>query len=264
MIKLTRYVNKTSQTKEVTIYEKWDVDNGLFTEEYAYWKDLTPESTIKWGMSDDGYIGEVVHVRRYKVNKRSKKFNVHVRLTIGNSYVNKYSKILFDQNFKYNSFESIKPGMWYDRLARANKTKQLVQITAKMILRGSINYKIIGKMFRPDHAVPEATGRRFVKMPKIKRMIMEEIDRILEDRGLTKEFIAESTKKMIEMAISQKDMRGGAKLLEIAGKWLSLEAPKTKITRSESVSTQVVEQIEGAISKHKLTKQLTMEGNNNE
>jgi hypothetical protein len=87
---------------------------------------------------------------------------------------------------------------------------------------------------------------------------MAEVDVILADKGLTQTYIAESAKKMIDMAIDTKDLKGGAKLLEIAGKWLAMEAPK--VTETNKITENVTKEIGDVVKNFKLTKQQTIEG----
>jgi hypothetical protein len=258
MIVFTRHIGRSKDTKEVYVYDINDVETGVFNHPYSYWKDLTPESSERWAIGDDGIIGEILSVRTYRINRMSSKRNTHVRLSYGANFIKHSTTILFETNFKNNSFEAIKPARWDHRLAKAKKTKFIAHVVAKMMLDGVIDYAKIGKLYRPDHLIPEATGRRFCKIETVKGLIMAEVDAILAEKGLTQGFVAESAKRMIDMAINSNDLRNGPKLLEIAGKWLSMEAPKVKQT--ESVTENVVGQIGETIKNFKLTKQLVVEG----
>jgi len=64
MIVITRHIGRSKDFKEVYVYNQDDVEMGLFTEEFVYWKELTPGSTAKWAMGDDGIIGEVLWIER--------------------------------------------------------------------------------------------------------------------------------------------------------------------------------------------------------
>ena len=258
MIVITRHIGRSKDFKEVYVYNQDDVEMGLFTEEFVYWKELTPESTAKWAMGDDGIIGEVLSVRSYKVRRGTNRRNIHVRLSYGSNFIKKNTTIVFEDNFKNNSFEAIKPAKWDKRLAKNKKIKFIAYVVAQMMLNGGVDYAKIGKLYRPDHLIPEATGRRFVKNQTIKGLIMAEVDVILADKGLTQTYIAESAKKMIDMAIDTKDLKGGAKLLEIAGKWLAMEAPK--VTETNKITENVTKEIGDVVKNFKLTKQQTIEG----
>ena len=87
---------------------------------------------------------------------------------------------------------------------------------------------------------------------------MNEVAIILEGKGLSQGFLGESAKKMIELAIDNKDLKEGANLLSLAGKWLSMESPTIK--QVHKVTENVAEQIGNTIKNYKLEKQSIKEG----
>lgn len=258
MIKIKKRIFHSKATREVPIYTLEDVKSGLFKEPYVYWKELKPGSEYKWAIGDDGYIGEVEAIKSYKKNRYCKKENVHVKLSYAGNFVKDSSKMLFLDHYKKGVYGPIKPENWQNKFIRRAKIKFIAKIVARMMLAGKVDYEYIGKLYRPDHRLPEISGRKLVKTEKVKGLIMAEVDEILKQSGLDKEFVSSSAKRMIDLAISEKDLKAGAKLIEIAGKWLAMEAPKVKETNH--METGLVQQIGEAIQQAKLIKQQTIEG----
>jgi hypothetical protein len=58
-----------------------------------------------------------------------------------------------------------------------------------MMLAGRIDWGILGKVYRPKQEIPEATVRRLFKQKRIKKMVKNELRRILSDQGITEETI---------------------------------------------------------------------------
>lgn len=259
MITITRKRLKGKEEVEHKIYTLEDVENGVFKEPFVYWKDLTINSECKWALGDDGYIGEVLKVSEYRVNRRSNRKNLFVRLSYGNSFIKKSTKMLFEERQSNNSWSYVKPEHWTEKLAKRDRMKMIARAVALMYMNGSIDYAKIGRMYRPDQKIPEASGRRLLKIEKVKGMVMSEIETILEEKGLSKAFVAESAKKMIDLAISGGDLKSGGKLLEIVGKWLAMEAPKVKETHTEENSL-LLARISDTIAEAKQIKSHTMEG----
>ncbi len=259
MITITRKRLKGKEEVEHTIYTLEDVENGVFKEPFVYWKDLTVDSEFKWALGDDGYIGEVLKVSEYRINRSSKRKNLFVRLSYGNSFIKKSTKMLFEERQSNNSWSYVKPEHWTEKLAKRDRMKMIARAVALMYMNGNIDYAKIGRMYRPDHRIPEATGRRLLKIEKVKGMVMSEIEQILEEKGLSKAFVAESAKKMIDLAISGGDLKSGGKLIEIVGKWLAMDAVKVKETHQEENSL-LLARISDTIAEAKQIKTHTMEG----
>ena len=259
MITITRKRLKGKEKVEHKIYTMEDVENGAFTEPFVYWKDLKAGTEYKWAAGDDGYIGEVLKINEYRVNRYSKAKNTFVRLSYGNSFIRKNTKMLFEERQSNNSWSYVKPEHWTEKLAKRDRIKKIARAVALMYMNGRIDYAKIGKMYRPDHKIPEASARRLLKIEKVKGMVMSEIESILEEKGLSKAFVAESAKKMIDLAISGGDLKSGGKLIEIVGKWLAMEAPKVKETHQEENSL-LLARISDTIAEAKQIKTHTMEG----
>jgi hypothetical protein len=177
MLTIIRKTDKGRTRTEYKIYTLEDVRSGLFTEKYTYWKELTPGDEGKWALSDYGYIGEFLKVTEYKVNRRSKKKNYFVKLSFGNCFIGKRTQMLFEDRQANNSWSYVKPQHWTDWVAKRDRTRIICKAAATMHLNGKVDYARIGRMYRHDHLIPEATGRRFLKIRQIKEMVMEELKR---------------------------------------------------------------------------------------
>jgi hypothetical protein len=60
-----------------------------------------------------------------------------------------------------------------------------------MMLAGRIDWATLGKVYRPNQEIPEATVRRLFKQKGIQAMVRSELMQILNDQGITEDTVAE-------------------------------------------------------------------------
>jgi hypothetical protein len=176
------------KSKEYDILTKAEADEKNIP--YTHWSVAKPGD---FALSDDGHIALCLSRKTYDGD------DFCVFPTTRGFYKprGKSKKINFIGN---QTYWTISGDSWVEHESRRERTKRMVQLYVKMSMAGKLDLAVLGKVYRPDQAIPTATLRRLLKQDKIKRMISEEFDKILSEVGLTERWILEKIKKAMEIA----------------------------------------------------------------
>lgn len=159
------------------------------------WRECFPGD---WGITDDGYVAQCIARKP-----------TYVVLTCGPGALVKSgntSKILFEQRKANRNFSSFDGRPWIEHEARKKRTKLVVMRYAAMVVnRQPINWEELGKLYRPEQAVPEATVRRLFKQERIQTMVKDEIREIMRNLGMTEQSALEVLRDSIDIARTKKN-----------------------------------------------------------
>jgi hypothetical protein len=236
MDKVTKRINGKK-----TIYpiytEQEAIDKGI---KYKPWREC---SKGEYALSDDGYVGECIYVRSY-----SKARQKYANFAFGVSWVNKYSKILYEENKAYGTYGMVKPAQWQDREAKTLRAKQAVKAyVSQLVSDQPIDWNIIGNIYRPDQKTPAATVRRLFKEEKIKKMIDKKLEEVLVSKGITKEMVVQNNIDAFELAKAKGDPSIMHKINGSFEEYLGMKGAKQVVTdRIEMDITNKIEETIGA------------------
>lgn len=108
------------------------------------------------------------------------------------------------------------------------KTKLVIKTYVKMVMSGRIDWEKLGTMYRPDQAQPVWTLKRLLKQEETKRMINEEIDKLLNEEGITPSFVIKSRKDVLQKAIDKEDLTNANRVLDSFEDKLDMKPKESK------------------------------------
>jgi hypothetical protein len=138
-----------------------------------------------WVSTDDGYVCLCLDRKTYRKHTHSQDM---VILTFCRQWVS--PKPLNYLAYKAtNAWGGTSPTPWVVVEARKTRTKNMVKIFVKMMLNREIDYTKLGLIYRPDQRIPAATVRRLLKQEEIKKMVDAELDKVLSEKGITRDYV---------------------------------------------------------------------------
>ncbi len=235
MDKIKRKVNGIN--KLFPVYHYKEVDNI----QYKHWRDVDKGD---YGISDDGYIGECLSKKVYTDKKGRTK--TYITMCYGVQWGSPNARLLYEPNKKAGIYNQVKPRSWKEREAGKTRTKNVVTAYVKQLLSDSkVDFKQLGKIYRPDQDIPEATVRRLFKQKEIQAMVDKKLDELLTNKGITQEMVLDLHLKALEMAESKSDVSNFLRATENFMKLLDME-PNKKIT-TDTLEIDYTKSIENAI-----------------
>ncbi len=172
------------------------------------WRDCAAGS---WGISDDGYVSLCLQAIEYR--DRSGHSRRLFTFPYARVWGYKSTKLEWLKRKASGNYHDVSNLSWQEREARTTRTRNAVKLYVTQMLSGKIDYDELGRVYRPDQAVPAATVRRLFKEERIQQMIDQELARILKEKGITKAFVIDKILKAMEVAEAKGDARsilGGA------------------------------------------------------
>jgi hypothetical protein len=245
MDKIKRKVNGIN--KLFPVYHYSEVDDL----KYKHWRDV---DRGEYGISDDGYIGECLSKKVYTDKKGRTK--TYITMCYGVQWGTPNARLLYEPNKKANIYNQVKPRSWKEREANKTRTKNVVNAYVEQLLSDQkVDFKVLGNIYRPDQAIPEATVRRLFKQEEIQTMVEEKMKELLTKKGVTKETVIDLHLKALEMAENKADISNFLRATENFMKMLDME-PNKKITTDTleiDFTKKIEDQIEQEDKKLKLS-----------
>ena len=178
---------------------KKTVEYTYYTEEEAqelglnYKKNWQEAQVGDWLLTTDGYV--VQCLRRETYNDKYPNLRTRDAITIPNKswWTNGKSCYLF------------KKRDWDALFGREKFAREFVTTYVTMRFQGKVDYNKLGMFSRTKEAVPALFAKKTLKLRSIKKMISEEIERVLTENGVTKAFLIEKWKAAMEMAEEKKN-----------------------------------------------------------
>jgi hypothetical protein len=241
---LTRRIGKGRGPKYTAyIYTKEEADSlGI---EYKLWRDKEVKPG-DWVLTDDEYVGQVRDIRIY--NNKQKQPKPFILTTFGCQWVAPTNKLTWEDRRETGDYFNPIPRDWIKKEVARARTKRVIQLYANMMLTGRIDLQILGKAYRPDSSDPVRTVKKLLRREQVKSMIDQELQRILEEKGITKQFVIEKIVKAIELGEKREDgyllLKGADKMAD----YLEMQPGKTKVTEQIETNT-IFKSIGDAIEK---------------
>jgi len=163
---------------------------------YKHWKDCDVDD---WGISDDGFVAVCVGKKVYPSDEL-------VKFPYGCMFTHGKGKLLFEPHWESQSFNGIGYGDWKEQEMRRTRTKDAVKLYVGYLMSGDKpDWGKIGNVYRPDQKRPDLTAKRLFKTEGIQKMIDKEMQRIFEEKGITKGSVVDLRMEAIEIAKSKSD-----------------------------------------------------------
>jgi len=229
---------RKGKREQYKVYHKLEADELQI--QYKHWQEFDTIKEGDWVLTDDDYICEVIQIRSYK-NKKAQVNREYV-YSIGRMWESKTNKLEYLPRKELHNFSTVKPQSHVERELKTRRAKDTIMAYTQMMLSGKVNYEMLGNIYRPDQLVPEATVRRFLRQDKVREQVAEELEKILVDNGVTKEFAV----KLILEAIDAARIKGSSgDLLKCSQEIQELLGMKKD---KKMIKTTETQEIEGAAS----------------
>jgi len=249
MDKISRKIN--NKKIEFQIYTASEADDRGIA--YKPWKEV---DVGDMGISDDGYVGICLSRKEYKKKIGNSKAKVFIRLSHGVGWVTKTSKLLYEPNRAMNRYTAINPRIWVDGELRRTRTKNLINAYVEMLLSDKgIDWEQLGKIYRPDQQIPAATVRRLMKREEIQTVVEAKVRDILNEKGITKEYVVDLHQEALDMAKKKCDVGNFLRATENFMDLLEMKPGKRVVT--DTIEMNVTSSIADTIAKEE--KQLIVE-----
>jgi hypothetical protein len=233
MIVLTKRCSNVK--RKFNIYTRSEADKKNI--KYIYWKDCKID---KWAISDDDFVFKLIYRKTYTdKNSRTKTF---YRFPFGDKWGS--GKAIL----KYKPYATGEiDNHWLIKEARKTRTKNAVNTyVAMMMSKKSIDYTLLGNIYRPDQKIPEATVRRLFKQEKIKSMVEEKTKEVLAGKGITKDWVLQTIVDAVEIARNKSDAGNMLKAADNLADYLEMKPSRRIIT--DTLEIDVSKQIEDQIA----------------
>ena len=200
--KRTFKINGRPVEKEYIIY----APNEECPHPVKYWRDLMPgDENEYWAIDDEGYKGEVRSVKAYH-NRFQKKDIIYVNLSYARSFTNYKAPIAFPDRLKNRSFSMLKDQPWHEAELAKALVQKVIKIYAQMLMtRGVIDWKVLGKIYRPNLPYPQPMVKRLFKTEGVKKMVDEEVSSILKGMNIDKEWVLKKAVRAMALAEANND-----------------------------------------------------------
>ena len=246
MDKLTRKINGNKAI--FIVYTQKEADKKNI--KYVHWKQVEQG---KHGLSDDGYVGICLKRKTYTDKKNRSKENV--KMCYGVQWVTANSMLLYEPNKSAGIYSAVKPTGWAEKEVGKTRTKNTVNAYVHQMLGGKgVDYSILGKIYRPDDKIPEATVRRLFKQEEIKTMVDKKLQDILVEKGVTKDMVIDITLEGIDIARTKMDANNMFKGADSLADYLEMKPTKKFVTETLELdmTSTIADQIETEEKKIKL------------
>jgi hypothetical protein len=212
---------------DITIYTRREADDlGL---QYRHWREAEVGS---WAITDDEYVG--FYYARYDFPSRRdddqkgrKRFVAY--FGFGNLMGSRKTPYHYETRRATGRFQSDKS--WSEALASRRVSRMAVKVYVRTLLNdGSVNWDLLGQMLGKKDIQPTWKAKRIFKTEAFKRMVEKELDDLLTEKGINKDYVLSIYQRAIGIAEKDGDavtmLKGAKDLGEIVG----LAPKKLKVT----------------------------------
>lgn len=221
-----------------TVYTKDEADKEDI--KYKYWRKA---SAGDWALTDDNFVMELIRAKTYTDEYGvSKQF---MTFSAGCTWDSPSSDFEYLPRKKYKAWDVSKPQSWDEKEAKKNRTKRTAVVYAHQLLAGKVDLGMLGKLHNPGSKKPAYHMKQLLKTEGVRKLVSKEIDVILEDIGVTKQFAIEILMEAVEAA---RDSGRPGDLLKVAQELQTITGIKggeQRIIRTESLeaSSKVIDLI---------------------
>jgi hypothetical protein len=173
------------------------IEQGI---EYVPWREVEQD---QWALTDDGYVAQCLHCKVY-TNKKSRTRKM-IRFVFG-KVIPGNSPLMFTFFKEKGDYNRIKPKGDLENGSLKAKYRNFAFMYAQMMVyKGYVNWKMLGKAFNPMALDPKTNAKRLAKVPKMAKMIQDEIKKALLDNDITPDSVIKMVLEASDTAKSKKD-----------------------------------------------------------
>lgn len=230
--------HKKVGVKEYTIYTREEAEEAGI--EYVYWKDCKEEGV--YCLTDDNYVAYLIKRKVYGL-KTDKRRNIYMRFPFGYvMYKEGNEKIKLNVEGRKSRY-TMSGKKYMEVQAGQDRLKNLATTYA---MTGSKDAAI--DLAFPDGVSKSTRGRyrRMMKTEVFRKMVKEELQRLLMDSGLTESYTMDLLRDTIDMAVAKNDVTNLLKAVR------NLEELHGMLDRNVTKTTESIEMNE----KHRLIDQI--------
>ena len=176
-----------------TVYTKDEADKENI--DYKPWRHA---EVGDWALTDDGFVMELIRANSYSDQYGVKK--QFMTFSAGCTWDGPSVKFEYLPRKKYKQWDASKPQSWDEKEAKKNRTKRTAQVYAHQLLAGKVDLGMLGKLHNPGSKKPAYHMKQLLKTEGVRKLVSKEIDVILQDMGVTKQFAVEILMEAVEAA----------------------------------------------------------------
>jgi len=212
-------------TRSYPIYTKTEADGrGI---DYVYWKEVTDEGA--WVISDDEWVCQVIRVNGPYKNSAGVESR-QVVLPYCRRFTTGASRIVFEDYYGKGDYSSPTPDGWIDRELRSKRARRVIRFYSVLLMKkGRVPEKdleVLGRIYRPDQKEPAATLKRLLRQKKTKKMVQEELIKLLSENDITPQYVIEGYKEVLEEAKKHGQLSVAKKTLDTFAEMVNLAPDK--------------------------------------
>lgn len=197
--------------------EKEAIEKGI---EYVSWRDV---ERGEWALTDDGYVAECLHCMVY-TNKKNRTRKM-IRFVFG-KIIPGNSPLRFEFFKEKGDYNRIKPKGDLENGSLKAKYRNFAFLYAQMMVyRGYVNWTTLGKGFNPMAKDPKTNAKRLARVPKMEKMIQDEVKKALMDNDITPDSVI---KMVLDASSTARVKKDPANMLKAADMLMDVLQMKIK------------------------------------
>jgi hypothetical protein len=173
------------------VFDKKEADSNEIN--YKYWREANEG---EYGLSDDDYVAKVISKSKYKPT------SVYIRFPYGYTFYNpNYSSVKFNANGR-RANNTISGKTHWEVISNGQKMKNLAMVYAQ-----TMDYdKTINHVLNNPSDNQKIMWKRRMKKEKFKDMVRDELQKLLQEHGLTEAYTLELLEETIKKAKDKGDV----------------------------------------------------------
>ena len=174
-----------------TVFDKKEADSNQIN--YKYWKEANEG---EYGLSDDNYVAKVISKSKYKPT------SVYIRFPFGYTFYNpNYSSVKLNADGR-RANNTISGKTHWEVISNGQKMKNLAMVYAQ-----TMDYdKTINHVLDNPSDNQKIMWKRRMKKEKFKDMVRDELQKLLQEHGLTEGYTLELLEETIKKAKDKGDI----------------------------------------------------------
>ena len=200
---INRYFGGIKRTFHIYSQEEADAE-GI---KYLPWREARPGD---WGLSDDGYVGECLTVKKYGGS-------LEYAFSFARLWGSKNAKLNYLERKATRSYHMVSTKPWAEREVTRGRAKRFILAYVMMFMAGGkIDWKKLGLIYRPDHKNknPARNAQYLFKQEAFKRMIQEKMIEVFKDKNLTEGDVIDMFKEAYDKAKNTGNVKEMRKVAE--------------------------------------------------
>lgn len=209
--------------RSFTIYTQEEADaHGI---EYKPWRQGREPG--EWVMDDGGWVSQVIRAKLYHVGKTKKYPKWRITLSYGPFFATR-------QRLDYAEWADYKPD-YKAQEAKKARSKRTAKAYAKVFMEreGRLtpeDLRTLGRLYRADQKIPEASLKRWLKIEQVQNMIAQELAALLSKKGVEKGDIIDRYNTVYDAAITEGQLSVAKSVVDKLADMLDMKPDKTQVS----------------------------------